>query len=197
MVYWQTKPFETVRAGTVDQKIQDYFFCNGILKFTTIGPRTVTNKNWKLYSSLRAVLVPLDREWAIDGLSIIIYPFKPRPRRPFIPRKTNPGLAIQGIWQWDEGQNARTKLILKELPWGDKIWGLERFIRIFFFGLEGMAVPMEWDRLFKAGRCPVTEMTDSRLGAIGMKKGLRHHYEKGGRNCHASLLLAREIGVLL
>jgi pyruvate, water dikinase len=135
----------------------------------------------KYYSNLRNKWVPVDVEWAVDGLTGKLYIVQARPETVHS-RKTRTSLTEYSIG----ASNGDKKLIGKGIAVGDKIAAGKVSI---LYSLDKRLGGHE----FQAGDILVTDMTDPDWEPI-MKLASAIITNKGGRTCHAAIV-AREMGV--
>src|SRR5579872_7178540 len=135
----------------------------------------------KYYSTLRNKWVPVDVEWAVDGLTGKLYIVQARPETVHS-RKTRNSLTEYFIG----ASNGDKKLIGKGIAVGDKIAAGKVSI---LYSLDKRLGGHE----FQPGDILVTDMTDPDWEPV-MKLASAIITNKGGRTCHAAIV-AREMGV--
>lgn len=134
------------------------------------------------YSSIKGGWVPMDVEWAIDGLSKELFIVQARPETVHS-RKNNLKITVYRI----NDESRADKLLVRGIAVGDKIvsgrvnilYSLDKRV------LEGHE--------FREGDVLVTDMTDPDWEPI-MKMASAVVTNKGGRTCHAAIV-AREMGL--
>ncbi len=133
------------------------------------------------YSTLRNRWVPMDVEWAYDGLSKELFIVQARPET------IHSQIAHNKITEYSINHAKDQKVLLKGIAVGDKIGSGKVNI---LYSLDKRL--MEGNE-FREGDVLVTDMTDPDWEPV-MKKASAIVTNKGGRTCHAAIV-ARELGV--
>jgi pyruvate,water dikinase len=138
----------------------------------------------KYYTDLYGQWIPVDIEWAIDGLSKELYIVQARP-------ETVHSNKIQNVLkEYKINKPMNTIPIVQGVAVGDKIsTGRVRIIHT----LDNRNTNLADDFDFQNGDILVTDMTDPDWEPI-MVKAAAIITNKGGRTCHASII-ARELGI--
>jgi pyruvate,water dikinase len=134
------------------------------------------------YTTKKGRWCPMDVEWAIDGLSGLLFIVQARPET--IHSRRDPATITSYIMNGNAHEHT---IILKGIAVGDKIAGGK--VNIMHSLDKRVADAHE----FNAGEILVTDMTDPDWEPI-MKKAAAIITNKGGRTCHAAIV-AREMGV--
>ncbi|HXO77002.1 MAG TPA: phosphoenolpyruvate synthase, partial [Puia sp.] len=155
-------------------------------KFCLTDPQILQLADWvmtieKYYSTLKNKWVPVDVEWAVDGLSGQLFIVQARPET-IHSRKKHDQLTEYRI-----GGDAATRTgILTGIAVGDGIASGKVHI---MYSLDKRVGGTD----FQEGDVLVTDMTDPDWEPI-MKKAAAIITNKGGRTCHAAIV-AREMGL--
>ncbi|HLZ86803.1 MAG TPA: phosphoenolpyruvate synthase, partial [Puia sp.] len=135
----------------------------------------------KYYSDLKGKWVPVDVEWAVDGLSGELFIVQARPETIHSRKPKN-----QLIEYRIGGDAVSNKIVVKGIAVGDGIASGKVHI---MYSLDKRVGGSD----FQEGDVLVTDMTDPDWEPI-MKKAAAIITNKGGRTCHAAIV-AREMGV--
>jgi pyruvate,water dikinase len=133
------------------------------------------------YSNRKGKWCPMDVEWAVDGLSGLLFIVQARPET--IHSRRNPTTITSYAMKPGQAQ----PVLLKGIAVGDKIATGKVNI------MHSLDVRVADAHGFNDGDVLVTEMTDPDWEPI-MKKASAIITNKGGRTCHAAIV-AREMGV--
>jgi len=178
MMVYGDHPDERTRIIPVEPW-QQHKFCLPDNQILQLADWVMTIENY--YSKLRSKWVPVDIEWAVDGLSGQLFIVQARPET-IHSRKQRDQLVEYRI----SGDAASRPRVLTGIAVGDGIAAGKVHI---MYSLDKRVGGTD----FKEGDVLVTDMTDPDWEPI-MKKAAAIITNKGGRTCHAAIV-AREMGV--
>ncbi len=178
MVYGED-PDERTKIIPAD-KLQQTRFCLDDHHILKLSDWVCKIENY--YSGLYGRWCPVDVEWAVDGITQVLYIVQARPET--IHSRKNNNVFTEYLMQED----AHTPVpVLTGIAVGDKIASGKVNI------LYSLDRRVSEGHEFKEGDVLVTDMTDPDWEPI-MKKASAIITNKGGRTCHAAIV-AREMGV--
>jgi pyruvate,water dikinase len=178
MMVYGDDPDERVKVISTDRSTQ-YRFCLSDDKVMELAKWVVQIEEY--YSNRKGKWCPMDVEWAVDGLSGLLFIVQARPET--IHSRKSPNTIIS--YSMKPGQ--AKPVLLKGIAVGDKIASGQVNI------MHSLDVRVADAHGFNAGDVLVTDMTDPDWEPI-MKKASAIITNKGGRTCHAAIV-AREMGV--
>lgn len=179
MMVYGDKADERVKVIPTEESFQSTFCLSDEYILRLAGWVTQIEK---YYSKLKNRWVPMDIEWAVDGLTKQLFIVQARPETIHSRRAINT-IATYRI----QDEQREKNILLKGIAVGDKIGAgkVNMFFSLDKHVLEG--------KEFTAGDVLVTDMTDPNWEPI-MKMASAIITNKGGRTCHAAIV-ARELGV--
>ncbi len=179
MMVYGDNPDERVRIISTEKQMRESF-CLTDSQVIQLSKWVVQIENY--YSAKKGHWVPVDVEWAVDGINEQLYIVQARPETIHSRKDRNQIIEYKIL---DEKRS--DKILLKGIAVGDKIATGKTNI---LFSLD----KRHFDgHEFKEGDVLVTDMTDPDWEPI-MKKASAIITNKGGRTCHAAIV-AREMGV--
>jgi pyruvate, water dikinase len=178
MMVYGDDPDERVKIIPTEKSSQ-YRFCLNDERVMELARWVIQIEDY--YSTRKGKWCPMDVEWAVDGLSGLLFIVQARPET--IHSRRNPTTLIS--YAMKPGQV--NPVLLKGIAVGDKIATGQVNI------MHSLDVRVADAHGFNDGDVLVTDMTDPDWEPI-MKKASAIITNKGGRTCHAAIV-AREMGV--
>jgi pyruvate,water dikinase len=178
MMVYGDDPDERVKIISTEKSSQ-YRFCLSDERVLELAKWVVLIEEY--YSNRKGRWCPMDVEWAVDGLSGLLFIVQARPET--IHSRKHPTTITSYIMK--PGQDK--PVLLKGIAVGDKIATGQVNI------MHSLDIRVEDAHGFNDGDVLVTDMTDPDWEPI-MKKASAIITNKGGRTCHAAIV-AREMGV--
>jgi pyruvate, water dikinase len=179
MMVYGDNPDERVRTISTEKQMRETF-CLSDSQVIQLSKWVVQIENY--YSTKKGKWVPVDVEWAVDGITNRLYIVQARPETIHSRKDQNQIIEYKIL-----DVNRSQRIILKGIAVGDKIATGKTNI---LFSLDKRHID---GHEFKEGDVLVTDMTDPDWEPI-MKKASAIITNKGGRTCHAAIV-AREMGV--
>lgn len=178
MMVYGDDPDERVKIIPTEKSSQ-YRFCISDERVMELAKWVVQIEEY--YSNRKGRWCPMDVEWAVDGLSGLLFIVQARPET--IHSRKSPTTITSYIMKGGQDK----PVLLKGIAVGDKIATGQVNI------MHSLDIRVEDAHGFNDGDVLVTDMTDPDWEPI-MKKASAIITNKGGRTCHAAIV-AREMGV--